>query len=130
MPWITAADVTVALGDRTVIDTDWLDAVTPAADAWAQRKRREAGYVDDDPAVAPSPDVKTGTVLYAVALYRERSSADSFQSFDELAAGPVVVGAMGQIKRLLGIGRPAVDAPVSLSAARLRRAAMGVRFGR
>lgn len=113
-----------------MIDTAWLDQVVPAADAWAQRKRAEAGYTDDDPAAAPSPDVKTGTVLYAVALYRERASADSFVSFDELAAGPVMVGAMGQIRRLLGIGRAAVDRPVSLSAVRLRRAAMGVRYGR
>ncbi len=128
MPWITPADVTVALGAGPV-DAAWLDQVVPAADAWAQRRRATAGY-DDDPAVVPSADVKTGTVLYAVALYRERSSADSFVSFDELAAGPVVVGAMGQIKRLLGIGRAAVDTPVSLSAARLRRASMGVRYGR
>jgi hypothetical protein len=124
MPWITAADVTVALGAATVIDTAWLDQVVPAADAWAQRKRGEAGYTDD-PAIAPSSDVKLGTVLYAVALYRERASADSFASFDELAAGPVVVGAMGQIKRLLGIGRAAVDSPVSFTAARLRRMSYG-----
>ena len=124
MGWITAADVTVALGATTVIDVAWLDQVVPAADAWAQRKRSEAGYTDD-PAIAPSSDVKLGAVLYAVALYRERASADSFASFDELAAGPVVVGAMGQIKRLLGIGRAAVDAPVSLTAARLRRMSYG-----
>jgi hypothetical protein len=123
--WITAADVTVALGAATVIDVAWLDQVVPAADAWAQRKRAEAGYTADTPDVAPDAAVKAGTVLYAVALYRERASADSFASFDELAAGPVVVGAMGQIKRLLGIGRAAVDAPVSLTAARLRRMSYG-----
>jgi len=121
MPWITSADVTVALGASTVIDTAWLDQVVPAADAWAQRKRAEAGYADDTPDVAPSADVKLGATLYAVALYRERASADSFTSFDELAAGPVVVGAMGQIKRLLGIGKAQVDRPVSVTAARLRR---------
>ena len=120
MSWITPADVTVALGAATVIDVAWLDQVVPAADDWAQRKRTEAGYTDD-PDVAPSADVKLGTVLYAVALYRERASADSFVSFDELAAGPVVVGAMGQIRRLLGIGKAQTDRPVSLAAVRLRR---------
>jgi hypothetical protein len=107
--WITPDDVTVALGSGPV-DVAWLDQVTPAADDWAQRKRRQAGYLDD-PDTAPDAAVKSGTVLYAVALYRERASAESFTSFDELAAGPVVVGAMGQIKRLLGIGRAAVDLP-------------------
>jgi hypothetical protein len=122
MSWITPADVTVALGASTVIDTAWLDEVTPAADAWAQRKRAQTGrYPDDTPDVAPSADAKLGTVLYAVALYRERASADSFVSFDELAAGPVMVGAMGQIKRLLGVGGAQVDRPVSVTAARLRR---------
>lgn len=109
--WITTADVAVALGDGRAVDAAWLDEVTAAADAWAQRKRADAGYTADTPAAPPSPDVKTGTVLYAVALYRERASADSFSSFDELGAGPIVVGAMGQIKRLLGIGKAAVDRP-------------------
>jgi hypothetical protein len=120
--WITTADVTVALGDTTVIDDAWLVDVTAAADAWAQRKRVEAGYIDDAELV-PGPDVKTGTVLYAVALYRERASADSYASFDELAAGPIVVGALGQVRRLLGIGRAQVDTVPAdeLAAYRARR---------
>lgn len=111
MAWITDADVITGLGDQTVVDPGWLAEVTPAADAWAQRKRVQAGYIDD-PDVPPDAAAKTGTVLYAVALYRERASADSYRSFDELAAGPLVVGAMGQINRLLGVSRAAVDTPL------------------
>lgn len=111
MAWITTADVVTALGDPGAVDDAWLSEVTAAADEWAQRKRAQAGYVTDTIDVVPGADVKTGTVLYAVALYRERASAETYASFDELAAGPVVVGAMGQIRRLLGIGRAAVDTP-------------------
>lgn len=107
MAWIDDTDVLVALGDGRGVDTDYLALVTPAADAWAQRKRVEAGYVDD-PTVAPDDSVKLGTILYAVALYRERASADSFASFDELG-GATAFGSNAQIKRLLGIGKAQTD---------------------
>lgn len=57
---------------------------------------------------APSGDVALGTTMYAAVLFRERGSADSFASFDELAAF-VPTGTMGQILRLLGVGRGQTD---------------------
>jgi hypothetical protein len=110
--WITVDDVIVALGPSSApaVDDGWLVMITDAANQWAYRKRYEANYVDD-PDVVPSSDVKLGTVLYAVALYRERASTDSFSSFSELDGGNgfATFGSMGQIKRLLGIGKALTD---------------------
>lgn len=108
--WITVDDLTVALGESITVDDTWAATVVDAANDWAYRKRYEAGYVDD-PTVAPSRDAKLGTTLYAVALYRERAATDSYPSFSELDGGGSfsTFGSMGQIKRLLGIGKAAVD---------------------
>ena len=47
--------------------------------------------------------MRLGTGLYAMSLYRERGSVDSFQSFE---AAPIAgFGTMGQINKLLGIPR-------------------------
>jgi hypothetical protein len=126
--WVAPADVIAALGPSAAppVDDPWLVMVTAAANQWAFRKRYEANYVDD-PDQAASSDVELGTILYAVALYRERSSTDSFSSFSELDGGQgfASFGSMGQIKRLLGIGkagadRLAEDDPLALRRARLR----------
>jgi hypothetical protein len=105
--WADDADVELFLGLPTAgTDSDYLAAVTEAGNDWAYRRREAAGY-DDSRCLIPSPSVKEGTVLYCAALYRERGSVDSFQSFNDIPiAGPV--GTMGQIMRLLGINRPAV----------------------
>lgn len=102
--WITDADVEDVIG--VVADTDFLEAVTNAANDWAYRRRFEAGY-KDNPTIAPGASAKLGTTMYAVALYREKGSVDSFQSFQQM---PMVAptGTMGQILRLLGIGKPRV----------------------
>lgn len=102
--WATVDDVTRALG-VPVTDPDWLAQVTDAANQWAFRRRADAGYVDD-PATAP-PDVTLGVVLFAKALHNERGAVDGFASFEQL--GPVVApGTLGQVNRLLGLGKPAV----------------------
>ena len=96
---------------------------TDAANAVCWRKRAEAGYVDVDP-VPPAvwaADLTMGATLYAVALWRERASTDGYQSFDDLAGGTLTGGAWPQIKRLLGIPRGMVDAPLSAVEARTRR---------
>ena len=102
--WITDADVEDVIG--VVADLAFLTMVTDAANDWAWRRRYEAGY-KDNPTVAPGSSAKLGTVMYAVALYREKGSVDSFQSFQQM---PMVAptGTMGQILRLLGIGKPRV----------------------
>lgn len=107
MPWTTTAEVADALG-IPVLDDSMLNTCTAAANAWAFRRRQKAGYVDD-PDIDPGPDVAYGTTLYAVALYRERGSADSFASFDAFQAGITPIGGFGQVNRLLGIPRPQVD---------------------
>jgi len=103
----------------------YVDDCVAAANAWAPRKRAEAGYPDDDPVTAPSEDVALGTTLYAVALYNERGSTDSHASFADLATF-VPAGTMGQINRLLGVGRGAVDAPPVVDPLAARRRRLGV----
>ncbi len=97
----TSVDFT---GDPVSVD------VVAAANAWARRRRLAAGYVDDPaPAPAPSADVAMGTGLYAVALWRERASTDSFQSFGDLNVFSAGTGSSTRINQLLGIGKAAVD---------------------
>ena len=106
--WISSSDVLSWLGISvaTANDTTFVGSCTDAANAFAFRRRKEAGYFDSLTTV-PSADVKLGTIMYAGALYRERGSVDSFASFNELGA-PAPVGSMGQIMRLLGINRAQV----------------------
>ena len=110
--WTTPAAVARALGPSVDVasNADYLADVVAAANDWAVRKRIEAGYADiiDDDTPAPSGDVALGTTLYAVALFRERGAVDSFPSFDEVASF-APTGTMGQIRRLLGIGRARID---------------------
>ena len=135
MGWTDEAKVLEALG-LTVADP-YVGQAVAGANAWAPNKRREAGYraedgSPEDPDVAPNDAVALGATLYAVALYNERGATDSHASFTELA-GYTPTGTMGQINRLLGIGRAAVDpppAPDTVTAARLRRhrRVLGVRW--
>ena len=107
--WIVAADVLSWLGISvaTANDTTFVGVCTDAANAWAYKARKMAGYQAESLSTAPSSAVKLGTIMYAGALYRERGSVDSFASFGELGA-PAPVGSMGQIMRLLGIRRSQV----------------------
>lgn len=107
--WILAADVLSWLGISvaTANDTAFVGVCTDAANVWAYKARKMAGYQAESLSTAPSSAVKLGTVMYAGALYRERGSVDSFASFGELGA-PAPIGSMGQIMRLLGIRRSQV----------------------
>lgn len=125
MSYTTVAVVLEALGPGAVVDPDdpYLVRCVDASNATCARKRLEAGWVDVDPeppAVWPA-DVTMGATLYAVALWRERASADSYQSFDDLQGAVLTGGAWPQIKRLLGIPRGAVDTPLSAADVRTRR---------
>jgi len=106
--WIDDDDVEVFLGIATATanDTAFLAECVSAANAFAFRRRNEAGY-HDNPTVAPNGAAKMGTVLYAASLYRERGSVDSFQSFDAMSM-PQPSLTMGRILQLLGVGRPQV----------------------
>ena len=108
--WATKADVEDWLGFTTTVpssDNDLLVIAVAAANAWAYRKRQEAGYFDSLTTV-PSQDVLLGTIMFAGALYRERGSIDQYASFDPLGTGTPATGSMGQIMRLLGVNRPAI----------------------
>jgi len=106
--WATASDVVAWLGiaAATANDTAFITSAVSAANAYAYRRRREAGYFDSL-GTAPGTDALLGTIMYAGTLYRERGSVDSFASFE--AMGSVApFGSSGQINRLLGIPRSQV----------------------
>lgn len=105
--WCDTAFVEVALGYTPAgDDLTYLEACVDAANDWAFIRRAEAGY-NDHPNIAKGSNVRLGTALYAVALYRERGSVDSFSSFSDTPS-PGMMGSMGQINKLLGIPRSAV----------------------
>lgn len=106
--WITNQMVIDWLGvaSATANDTAFITKCVSAANAYAYRRRREAGYFDSLTTV-PSGDVELGTVMFAGSLYRERGSVDSFASFEQMGT-PVPFGSHGQINRLLGINRSQV----------------------
>ncbi len=109
--WVSIADVEDWLGFTVTnpsSDYDLLTIAVAAANAYAYRKRQEAGYFDASLSTVPSQDVRLGTIMYAGALYRERGSIDQYASFDPLATGTPTGGSMGQIMRLLGVNRAAV----------------------
>jgi hypothetical protein len=106
--WIVNNDVVEWLGiaSATANDTAFITSCVSAANAYAYRRRREAGYFDSLTTV-PGGDVKLGTVMFAGSLYRERGSVDSFASFEQMG-NPVPFGSSGQINRLLGVNRSQV----------------------
>jgi hypothetical protein len=106
--WITNQMVIDWLGIATATanDTAFITKCVGAANAYAYRRRREAGYYDSLTTV-PGGDVELGTIMFAGSLYRERGSVDSFASFEQMGT-PVPFGANGQINRLLGINRSQV----------------------
>lgn len=108
--WIALGDLEDYLGFTFTNPSAELDVATMAvgaANAFAYRRRQEAGYWDS-PSTVPGLDAKLGTVQYAAILYRERGSTEAFASFDPLATGGSVTGNYGQILRLLGVGKPQV----------------------
>ena len=106
--WASDQDVLDWLGidPATPNDEAFVTTATNAANAFAYRRRRESGYFDSLTTV-PGPDVLLGTIMMAGALYRERGSTDSFQSFDQMG-GAVPFGSHGQINKLLGVNRAQV----------------------
>ena len=104
--WIDANDVEDFLGfEPAGSDAVWLASCTAAANAWCWRKRAQSRYLDL-PTVAPSQDVKAGTILRAAMTFRERGSIDSFQVFESSGAAGTPIGSIGQILQLLGCGKP------------------------
>jgi hypothetical protein len=106
--WITSADVTSWLGIEvaTANDTAFIAVCVSAANSWAFRKRREAGYTDSLTTV-PDGAAKLGTIMYAATQYRSRGAVDGYSSFDSMGMGTPTMS-LGQIMQLLGCGRPQV----------------------
>jgi hypothetical protein len=106
--WITSADVTSWLGIEvaTANDTAFIAVCVSAANSWAFRKRREAGYTDSLSS-APDGAAKLGTIQYAAIQYRNRGAVDGYASFDSMNMGTPTMS-LGQIMQLLGCGRPQV----------------------
>lgn len=106
--WTTSAKVTEFLGisAATANDTAFIATCVGASNAWSFRKRVEAGYADS-PTTSPSDDVTLGATLYAAALYREKGSIDSFQTYESMTSGAPIAN-MGRIHQLLGVNRSQV----------------------
>jgi hypothetical protein len=106
--WITSADVTSWLGIEvaTANDTAFVAVCVSAANSWAFRKRREAGYTDSL-TTAPDGAAKLGCIQYAAIQYRNRGAVDGYASFDSMSMGTPTMS-LGQIMQLLGCGRPQV----------------------
>ena len=106
--WITASNVTEFLGITvaTANDTTFIASCVSAANAFASRRRRQAGYTDNL-STSPSGDVTLGTTLYASQLYRQRGSIDGYQSFDAMDVTTPAMS-LGTVHQLLGINRSQV----------------------
>lgn len=106
--WITTSNVNEFLGiaGATANDIAFITTCTAAANAWAYRKRQEAGY-RDSLTTSPGADVTLGTTMFAAAQYRRRGSVDGFQSFDVMDTTQPAMS-MGDIHKLLGVNRSQV----------------------
>ena len=106
--WTTSALVTEFLGisSATANDTAYIATCVAASNHWCFRRRQQAGYFDS-PTTAPDASIQLGATLFASALYRERGSVDSFQSFETMSVGvPTLTN--GRILQLLGVRRSQV----------------------
>jgi hypothetical protein len=107
--WIDADDVEEYLGyTPTALSDDekFLENCVSAANAWAYRRRRSAGY-KDNPTVAPGGAAKLGTILLAGAMFRQKGSVDGFQSYQDMTIN-AATGNYGEVMRLLGVNRAQV----------------------
>lgn len=107
--WIDDADVEDWLGGQPdeAVDQAFLTSCVETANAWCYARRFAAGY-EDWPNHLPNDAVRQGAVQLAAALYRERGSVDSFSSYQTMPVVAPIAGSLGQVMRLLGIGRARV----------------------
>jgi hypothetical protein len=116
--WVTPDQVAAYLGVTPVDpgDVTHLTQVTAAANQIAYDTRVTAGYIDD-PATVPNPAVELGTIMYAAARYRERSTASGYPAFDDLGGGFIPPGSQWRtILRHWGCFAPQVDAATTPAA--------------
>ena len=98
--WMTTAEVAEILG---VYSTDSrLPEVTPAAESWVERHRRDL----DLPAQATA-DIRYGTAMYAARLYLQRGAVSGVPEYDSTTTYGDY-GGMADIYRLVGNGVPGI----------------------
>jgi hypothetical protein len=78
-----------------------------AANAFAFRRRNEAGYLQDQLATSPGGDVTLGTIMIGAAYFRQQGSYTALASFDGMGTPPAN-GITPMVLQLLGINRPQV----------------------
>jgi hypothetical protein len=78
-----------------------------AANAFAYRRRYEAGYLQDSLSVSPGGDVTLGTIMIGAAYFRQQGSYTALASFDGMGSPPAN-GITPMVLQLLGINRPQV----------------------
>jgi len=78
-----------------------------AANAFAYRRRVEAGYLQDSLTTSPGGDVTLGTIMIGAAYFRQQGSFTTLASFDGMGAPPST-GVTPMVMQLLGINRPQV----------------------
>jgi len=107
--WITNANVEEYLGVTFTAadDTGYLTKCVAAANAFAYRRRYEAGYLQDSLSTSPGGDATLGTIMVAAAYFRQRGAYNSLANFDGMGLAPPQ-GITPMIMQLLGINRPQV----------------------
>jgi len=78
-----------------------------AANAFAFRRRVEAGYGQDSLTTSPGGDVTLGTIMIGAAYFRQQGSYTALASFDGMGTPPAN-GITPMVLQLLGINRPQV----------------------
>jgi len=107
--WVTATDIEDYVGiiTATAEESAFLTQCASACNAFAYRRRYEAGYLQDSLSTAPSGDVKLGTIMIGAAYFRQKGSFNSIATFDGMGAPPSN-GVTPMIMQLLGVNRPQV----------------------
>jgi len=107
--WVTSAQIQAYVGVTvpTAAETTFLAQCASAANAFAYRRRQEAGYLTDELAHSPSGDVTLGTIMVGAAYYRQQGAFNSLASFDQMGIPPAN-GVTPMIMQLLGVNRPQV----------------------
>jgi len=107
--WVTAGQIEDYLGLTLtgVDDATFLTQCAAAANAFAYRRRVEAGYGQDSLTTSPGGDVTLGTIMVGAAYFRQRGSFNTIASFDGMGIAPAT-GITPMVMQLLGINRPQV----------------------
>ena len=107
--WITSANIATYLDIplTSANASTLLTQCAAAANAFAYRRRVEAGYLQDSLTTSPGGDVTLGTIMIGAAYFRQQGSYTALASFDGMGSPPAN-GITPMVLQLLGINRPQV----------------------